>query len=105
MSEWTTAIAELVVDVSLDESVVDNRDTLVYNDPEALKAEGEAPADERRRVLAFGDPVHRVDVRDAIRENLGRAVEACGGMEVFQREWVGNVDRDVLSAFGALGVV
>lgn len=106
MNEWTTTVTELVVDMSLDENVVDNRDSLVYNDPEALRPEGiEAPADERRRLLTFKDPVHRIDIRDYIHEKLALAIETCGGMEAFQREWVQNVDSDVVSAFGALGVV
>jgi len=106
MNEWTTTITELVIDVSVEENVVDNRDSLVYNDPDALKGEGaEAPADERRRVLTFKDPVHRIDIRDHIRGGLGAAVQACGGMEAFQRDWVQNVDVDVMSGFSALGVI
>ena len=106
MSEWTSTITELVIDTSLDENVVDMRDSLVYNDPEVLKQEGaEAPADERRRVLTFRDPVHRIDIRDYVKEKLAVAVQACGGMEAFQRDWVENVDADVVSGFGALGVV
>ena len=106
MSEWTTTVTELVIDTSLDEHVVDNRDSLVYTDPDAMRPEGpEAPADERRRALIFQDPVHRIDIREYVRENLGIAVEACGGMEAFQREWLQNVDQDVLSGFSALRIV
>ena len=106
MTVWTDVVTELVVDASLEEGKVDYRDCLVYNDPNAQKPDGaEAPADERRRVLAFKDPVHRIDVRVFIREKLAVAVEKCGGMEVFQNEWVQNVDEDVVRAFGALGVV
>ena len=106
MSEWTNVITELVVDVSLDENIVDKRDSLVYTDPGMLKPEGpESPADERRRVLTFKDPVHRIDIRDYVREKLGLAVEARGGMEAFQRVWVQNVDQDVLNGFSALGIV
>ena len=106
MTVWTDVITEIVSDASLEEGKADYRDSLVYNDPNAQKPDGlEAPADERRRVLDYEDPVHRVDVRVFIREKLGVAVEKCGGMEVFQREWVQNVDDDVVRAFGALGVV
>lgn len=106
MTVWTDVVTEIVVDSSLEEGRVDYRDSLVYNDPNAQKPDGlEAPADERRRVLAFEDPVHRIDVRVYIREKLAVTVEKCGGMEIFQREWVQNVDEDVVRAFGALGVV
>lgn len=106
MTVWTDVVTELVVDMSLEEGTVDYRDSLVYNDPDAPMPEGpEAPADERRRVLDFEDPVHRIDVRVFIREKLAVAVGKLGGMEMFQREWVANVDEDVVRAFGALGIV
>lgn len=106
MTIWTDVVTEIVIDVSLEEGKADYRDSLVYSDPNAQKPDGpEAPADERRRVLDFEDPVHRIDVRVFIREKLGVAVEKCGGMETFQREWVQNVDDDVMRAFGALGIV
>lgn len=106
MTIWTDVVTELVVDASVEEGKVDYRDSLVYNDPNAQKPDGpEAPADERRRVLGYEDPVHRIDVRVFIREKLAVAVEKCGGMETFQREWVQNVDEDVVRGFGALGIV
>lgn len=106
MTIWTDLIAEIVVDVSLEDGQPDYRDSLVYNDLTARKPDGpEVPADERRRVLDSEDPVHRIDVRVFIRENLAVAVEKCGGMELFQSEWVRNVDSEVVRAFGALGIV
>lgn len=106
MSEWTSCVTELVIDMSLDEKVIDNRDSLVYTDPEALKGGGfEAPGDERRRLLTFQDPVHRIDLRVFIREKLAIAIEGCGGMEAFQRDWVQNVDADVVKSFGDLGLI
>lgn len=106
MNEWVSTVTELIVDVSLEEDKIDNQDCLVYKDPNSLKSEGfEAPHDMRRRMLTLNDPVHRVDIREVIRGKLAIAVEACGGMEVFQREWVQNVDADVLKAFGELGIV
>ena len=106
MTIWTDVVTELVVDASLVEGKVDYRDSLVYNDINAHKPEGpEAPADERRRVLDFEDPVHRIDVRVHIREKLAVAVEKCGSMDTFQMEWVHNVDEDVVRAFSALGIV
>lgn len=106
MTIWTDVVTELVVDASLEERKVDYRDSLVYSDINAHKPDGpEAPADERRRVLDFEDPVHRIDVRVHIREKLAVAIEKCGSMETFQREWVQNVDKDVVKAFGDLGIV
>ena len=105
-SQWTDVINELVIDASLQEGVVDKRDCLVYTDPDASKPEGpESPADLRTRLLEFKDPMHQIDVRNYVRDRLAIAIESCGGMEAFQRDWVQNVDEDVVRDFGALGIV
>lgn len=105
-SQWTDVINELVIDASLQEGVVDKRDCLVYTDPDASKPEGpESPADLRIRLLEFKDPVHQIDVRNYVRDRLAVAIDSCGGMEAFQRDWVQNVDEDVVRGFGALGIV
>lgn len=99
MGIWTDVITELV-----DQDT--GNDSLIYWNAEALKIEGaEAPEDARRRELDFADPVHRIDVKGFIRERLERAVHACGGAEGFQAQWLVNVDKDVVRAFGALGIV
>ena len=106
MTVWTDVVTEIVSDFGLEEGKVDYRDSLVYHDPNAQKPDGpEAPADERRRILNYEDPVHRIDVRVFIKDKLAFAVEHCGGMNKFQLEWVQNVDEDVVRAFDALGVV
>ena len=99
-------INELVIDASLQEGVVDKRDCLVYTDPDASKPEGpESPADLRTRLLDFRDPVHQIDVRDFVRDKIAIAIESCAGMEAFQRDWVQNVDEDVVRGFGALQII
>ena len=106
MTIWTDVVTEIVVDYSPEEGKVEYRDCLVYTDPNTQKPDGsEPPADERRRVLDYEDPVHRIDVRVFIREKLAVAVEKCGGMEIFQREWVQNVDVEIVRAFGDLGII
>jgi len=104
MSVWTDVINELVEDYSLQEGVEDKRDSLVYQNTEA-SSESEAPADTRQRLLDFKDPVHRIDIRTYVHDKLTAIVETCGGMETFLREWVQNVDEDVIRSFGALGIV
>ena len=98
MTVWTDVVAEIVADFSLEEGKADYRDSLVYSDPSAHKHDGP-------EFLEFVDAVHRIDVRVFIREKLAVAVEKCGGMETFQREWVQNVDSDVVREFGALGII
>ena len=102
MTVWTDVITELMEGME----GRDGADCLVYWDAEGLKGEGpEAPEEERRRDLVFGDPVHRVNVKDFVRERLRGAIEAGGGEEAFRRDWLADVDRDVVAGFGALGVL
>lgn len=103
MDLWTTVL----IDVR-DEDAQDiiNSDTLVYGDPAALKPTDvpEAPEDERRRQLTFSDPVHTISTPVFVRHYLQQAVQMCGGQDAFQREWLVNVDQDVVAGFSKLGV-
>lgn len=102
MSMWTDVIVELRGD---EEDPM--ADSLVLQNAEALKlGEGpEAPEDERRRELTLGDPVHRVRLPEFVKHHLQAAIQACGGYEAFRERWLGDVDQDVVNAFGKLGVV
>ena len=86
---------------------VPGRDILVFSDPDGLKPTDRPEAAEvgRKRTVTFADPVHRLNIKDFIRERLQRAIEACGGQEPFQREWLVNVDADVVRSFGDLGIL
>jgi len=83
------------------------RDVTVFSDPDGLipTDRPEVEEERRRRDVAFADPIHRLNIKDFIRERLERAVETCGGQEAFQREWLVNVDADVVRSFGELGVL
>ncbi|MCJ1287281.1 hypothetical protein MMC26_006629 [Xylographa opegraphella] len=116
MTVWTDVIADCVEPAPAADGDDDDdnpaaalgagRDTLVWADPDGLKPTDrpEAPEDARKRHILFADPVHRVDVRDFVRDRLRRCVEACEGPEAFRREWLVDVDADVVGAFGRLGV-
>ncbi|MCJ1436845.1 hypothetical protein MMC27_006227 [Xylographa pallens] len=106
MGVWTDVVAECV-EYPDEDSVHGGRDTLVWWDPDGVKPADrpEAPEDARKRNMLFADPVHRFDVRDFVRERLQRCVEACGGQAAFQREWLVDVDADVVRSFGRLGVL
>ena len=97
MTVWTDVITELI-------DAETGQDSLVYWDESALKGEGESAEDERRRNLEFVDPVRRIDVKGFVREKVEAAVSGAGRREAFE-VWVGNVDKDILAGFGALGVV
>jgi hypothetical protein len=59
----------------------------------------------RRRELIYSDPVHRINLIAFIREHLQAAIQAAGGEKTFQEEWLERVDKDVVAAFGALGIL
>lgn len=108
MSIWTEMITELVTEDAADDSGnTIKRDCLIYSSPDAFKPEGipDSPAAYRQRQLTFADPVHRVDIRVYVREKLSAAIERCGGMDAFRAKWMENVDRDVVQAFGELGIL
>lgn len=96
MSLWTETIAELIDEES-------GQDTMIYWNVEDGKVDGETAKEERMRRLGFEDVVRRVDIKTYIGEAVRGVVERIG-RQTFEG-WVGNVDRDVVAGFGALGVV
>lgn len=104
MALWTSASAEFA-----DETKGPLSDTLVYGSAtengEGEGAGGEVPEEERRRRLGREDVVHSVNVNEFIRYHLQGAMQAAGSMQAFQDQWLGNVDRDVIKEFEALGIL
>jgi len=49
--------------------------------------------------------VHNVRVAQWIKHYLEVAIQAAGGQEAFQGEWLVNVDKDVIAAFGELEIM
>ena len=107
MSFWTETIMELVTEDTDDSGNPIKRDCLVYSSPDSFKPEGipDSPAAYRQRQLTFADPVHRIDVRDYVRQKLTAAIERCGGLDAFRAQWIENVDEEVVQAFGTLGIL
>ncbi|THZ88330.1 ARM repeat-containing protein [Aureobasidium pullulans] len=104
MTMWT----DMVNEIREEDGPVDS-DTLVYENMDQLRNTDsdvpEAPEDERRRALTFADPVHNVRTTQWIKHYLQTAIQAAGGQEAFQNEWLINVDKDVIAAFGTLGIM
>jgi hypothetical protein len=67
--------------------------------------EPEAPEDVRKRELIYSDPVHQINLVAFVREHLQNAVQAAGGEQRFQEEWLSRVDKDVVKGFGELGIM
>lgn len=60
---------------------------------------------DRHHQLTLLDPVRRINTTQFIRHHLQQAIIHCGGQEAFQRDWLANVDSDVITSFGKLGVL
>lgn len=103
MTIWTDVITELR------EGAEDTSgDSLVYSNTDAgPPTDGtiEAPEDARGREMMYSDVVHTVGLPEFVKECLEGAIAAAGGGGVFQEDWLGNVDRDVVQGFSALGVM
>lgn len=100
MTMWTGLVIELT-DGNADPSV----DCLVWQREEPQTNDPEAPDDVRRRDMIYTDPVHTVNIITFIRDHLQHAIETCGGQDRFREEWLVNVDREVIEAFGKLGIM
>ncbi|KAL8713164.1 MAG: hypothetical protein Q9220_002685 [cf. Caloplaca sp. 1 TL-2023] len=96
---WT----ELVFELYENEEKV--QDCFVYEDPELLKSEEETAEEARQRTLLLEDPIHRLDFKSFIREQVQHAITLSGGNEAFQARWLVNIDQDVLREFGKLGIL
>ncbi|KAJ5746459.1 hypothetical protein N7520_011641 [Penicillium odoratum] len=108
LTMWTDIITEL------SEGGSDpNADYLVYwNAPKGSETanpenseEVETPENIRRAEWQSTDAIHRFPIRDFVRQRLEQVILACGGAQRFQEEWLVNVDGEVVSAFGALGLL
>ena len=108
MTMWTDVVTELRIDAN-GEMLGPMVDSLVFENSEQLRQveEGaqEAPEDIRRRELSFADPVHRIGLPGWVQGYLKLAIQNAGGEQAFQNEWLVNVDREVIDAFGKLGIM
>ncbi|RAH49114.1 putative importin 11 [Aspergillus brunneoviolaceus CBS 621.78] len=108
MTMWTDIVTELSEDAG-GANPDDPRggDYLIYwnNAQTAAGDEHEPPENERRRAWDEMDILHKVNIREFIRERLRSVIVGCGGEQRFQEDWLLNVDREVVAAFGALGLL
>lgn len=121
LTVWTDIVTELA-DGYEDASNIDHsnnsinnsnnphagKDYLIYwNEAETSPTglDNEPPESTRRRKWDTSDAVHSINIRQFIQERLQAIVHACGGAQRFQDEWLVNVDREVVNAFVALGIL
>ncbi len=78
------------------------RSCLVYK---PLTEPPESPEGERRRNATYTDPVHTINLGQYIKHHLSQVIVGCGGEHEFREQWLVNVDKDVVKAFSALGIM
>ncbi|KAL7268006.1 hypothetical protein RUND412_009385 [Rhizina undulata] len=97
MTVWTDVIGELTEDAARE------NDALIYWLPDDSETP-ETPEKARRRQFAQSDPVHTLNVKEFVKHHLEKVQAENGGSEVFARDWLANVDKEVVTDFGKLGV-
>lgn len=113
---WTDIVTELAEGAEGDPNDPRGGDYLIFwDDPNSNQNSGnegvskyqdtEPPESTRRRSWSNMDAVHKINIREFVREKLQGLIMACGGEERFQVECLVNVDREVVNAFGALGLM
>jgi hypothetical protein len=93
---WTTVINEMISGRD------DGGDNLIWAKNEGNEFEG--VEDVRKRLHAGSDPVHNLHTFEFVKQRLQALVQLVGGEEEFQKNWLVNVDKDVLEGFQNLGV-
>ncbi|GFF32911.1 hypothetical protein IFM58399_03362 [Aspergillus lentulus] len=106
MNIWTDIVTELAEGTEGDPNDPRSGDYLIYwnNAPNAKYDGPEPPENERRRHWETSDVIHKINIRDFVRQRLHSLIVGCGGEQRFQEEWLLNVDREVVAAFAALGL-
>lgn len=100
---WTDIITELAE--GADPNDPSGGDYLVcWNNAPEQRDWVETPENERLRSWDNSDIIHKINIRDFVRQHLHSLIMGCGGEQRFQEEWLMNVDREVVAAFGALGL-
>ncbi|KAB8260597.1 armadillo-type protein [Aspergillus pseudonomiae] len=105
LNTWADIVTELAEGTETDNDPRAGDHLVYWNNAETGKwDENEPPENERKRHWENSDILHKISIRDFIRDRLRSLVVGCGGEQRFQDEWLLNVDREVVSAFVALGL-
>ncbi|KAF7589321.1 hypothetical protein BBP40_004474 [Aspergillus hancockii] len=102
---WTDIVTELAEGTESENDPRAGDHLVFWNTAKTGKwDENEPPENERRRHWDNSDILHKINIRDFVRDRLRSLIVGCGGEQRFQEEWLLNVDREVVAAFGALGL-
>jgi len=102
MDLWISVI-ESLTEGNEDKSV----DSLVWSQQEGafVASEGQSAGEARKAALQATDPVHIVNLKEVVKFAVGVVVEMSGGPEMFQTEWLVNVDKEIVQQFGTLDII
>ena len=68
--------------------------------------DSDSPEDVRKRHMTNWDVVYVINAREFVAEKLKLAIDACGGQQAFEQQWITDrVDQDVVRSFAGLGVL
>lgn len=111
LAVWTDIVTELSEGAEYDSNDPRNGDYLILwnSEPTGSGEEkyhsNESPETTRRRRWSQNDPVHKVNIRNFIADNLRLVVNASGGIDQFRDSWLVNVDHEVVNGFGQLNLL
>ncbi|KAM7206716.1 Armadillo-type fold [Rhypophila sp. PSN 637] len=104
LSMWTSVVSELS-SMEPDETGATRpppgNDSLIWTQ-KYQPSEWDTPKDVIAYEQTSKDPVHCVHTFDFINLRLHDLIQRAGGEEVFQREWLANVDKEVVAGFQSL---
>jgi hypothetical protein len=110
---WTSVVLELTDgsdDKTVDclagtKSAAQATEAAVSEDLTNFDTTPESPSFERLKALQETDPIFCVNLLQVIRTCLAGFVARCGGEETFRREVLGDVDKEIVDGFAALGIM
>lgn len=109
MTLWTDLIVELrdyTPDDAQASAADPMADSLVYGANKHDDSMGPpTPEELRRRGMSASDPVHTVKTAEWVKYYLAAVVTSVGSEARFQELWLVNVDKEVVQAFGQLGIM
>jgi hypothetical protein len=112
LTVWTDLITELAEGTDYAPDDPRHGDYLIFwpdrsneSNMDGKYHESEPPETTRRRAWSYSDPLHRINIRDFVTDNLQRLVGVCGGVDLFRDRWLVNVDHDIVKGFGQLGLL
>ncbi len=108
MTIWTDVITELGEDAP-EETKGDYLWQPANAEPSGPQSEwaeqNEAPEEERKREVAYVDPISVINIRDFVAMTMDSIIIGVGGPAAFQISWLSRVDGAVVGGFSALGLL